>query len=326
MHLYRPFSVEHLLEVLPKSTRSIAVLDRTKEPGAIGEPLYMDVVAALAEAHAAGRLALPSFPRVIGGRYGLGSKELTPAMVRAVYDELARAAPKNHFTVGIVDDVSHTSLPFDPSFDIESDKVVRAMFFGLGSDGTVGANKNSIKIIADDPNVYAQAYFVYDSKKSGSQTTSHLRFGPEPIRSSYLIQAASFLGCHQFAFLERFDILRFAAPGATLLVDTIHSRDAVWAELPREVQQAIVDKHIALWVIDAARVAREAGMGTRTNTIMQTCFFAISGVLPRDEAIAKIRTSIEKTYAIKGADVVRKNFAAVDRTLSQLFRWRCPIA
>jgi pyruvate-ferredoxin/flavodoxin oxidoreductase len=324
VRLYRPFSVEHLIEVLPATTRAIAVLDRTKEPGAIGEPLYMDVVTALAEAHAAGRLRLPSFPRVIGGRYGLGSKEFTPAMVKAVYDELARTAPRNHFTVGIDDDVGHSSLPFDASFDIESDGVVRAMFFGLGADGTVGANKNTIKIIAEDPAVYAQAYFVYDSKKSGSQTTSHLRFGPAPIRSTYLIQSASFIGCHQFGFLERFDILRFAAHGATLLVDTVHSRDDVWAELTVEVQQAIVDKHVSLWVIDASKVARAAGMGSRTNTIMQTCFFAISGVLPRAEAMAKIRQSIEKTYGVKGAEVVGKNFAAVDQTLAELSQVTVP--
>jgi pyruvate-ferredoxin/flavodoxin oxidoreductase len=325
VRLYRPFSLEHLLEALPKTTRSIAVLDRTKEPGALGEPLYMDVVTALAEANAAGTLGLASFPRVIGGRYGLGSKEFTPAMVKAIYDELARPAPKNHFTIGIDDDVSHTSLAFDPSFDVEPDSVVRAVFFGLGSDGTVGANKNSIKIIAGDADLHAQAYFVYDSKKSGSQTTSHLRFGPSPIHSSYLIQSASFVGCHQFGFLERFDILRVAAPGATLLVDTVHSRDEVWAALPWDVQKAIVDKHIALWVIDAARVASEAGLpSTRTNTIMQTCFFAISGVLPREQAIAKIRQSIEKTYGRKGADVVRKNFEAVDRTLLQLFRVEVP--
>jgi pyruvate-ferredoxin/flavodoxin oxidoreductase len=324
VRLYRPFSVEHLLEVLPGTTRSIAVLDRTKDPGAIGEPLYMDVVTALAEAHAAGRLPLSSFPRVLGGRYGLGSKEFTPSMVKAVYDELARPAPRNHFTVGIEDDVGHSSLSFDASFDIESDGVVRAMFFGLGADGTVGANKNTIKIIAEDPAVYAQAYFVYDSKKSGSQTTSHLRFGPAPIRSTYLIQSASFIGCHQFGFLERFDILRFAARGATLLVDTIHSRDDVWAELPLEVQQAIVDKHVSLWVIDASKVARAAGMGSRTNTIMQTCFFAVSGVLPRAEAIAKIRRSIEKTYGVKDAEVVRKNFAAVDQTLAELSQVAVP--
>ncbi|HEY8078827.1 MAG TPA: pyruvate:ferredoxin (flavodoxin) oxidoreductase, partial [Labilithrix sp.] len=324
VRLVRPFSVEHMLEVLPKTTRSIAVLDRTKEPGAIGEPLYMDVVTALAEAQAAGRLGLAAFPRVIGGRYGLGSKEFTPAMVKAVYDELARPAPKSHFTVGIDDDVGHTSLSFDASFDIEPESVVRAMFFGLGADGTVGANKNSIKIIAEDPAIFVQGYFVYDSKKSGSQTTSHLRFGPEPIRSSYLIQSASFIGCHQFGFLERFDILRFAARGATLLVDTIHPRDELWAKLPLEVQQAIVDKQIALWVIDASKVAREAGMGTRTNTIMQTCFFAISGVLPREKAIAKIRHSIEKTYGVKGAEVVRKNFAAVDHTLEALSQVEVP--
>ena len=324
VRLYRPFSVADLIAALPKATRSIAVLDRTKEPGAIGEPLYMDVVTSLAEAQAAGELGLPALPRVIGGRYGLGSKELTPAMVKAVYEELERPAPKNHFTVGIDDDVSHTSLAFDASFDIEPDDVVRALFFGLGADGTVGANKNSIKIIADDPDLYAQAYFVYDSKKSGSQTISHLRFGPKPIRASYLIRSASFIGCHQFGFLERFDVLRFARVGATLLVDTVHSRDAVWAQMPLEVQQAIVNKRVALWVIDASKVAREAGMGSRTNTIMQTCFFAISGVLPRDEAIAKIRRSIEKTYAIKGALVVKQNFAAVDQTLSQLFQVDVP--
>jgi pyruvate-ferredoxin/flavodoxin oxidoreductase len=318
VRLFRPFSIEHLVLALPETTRAIAVLDRTKEPGAVGEPLYMDIVSGLAEAHASGTLPLASFPRIVGGRYGLGSKEFTPAMVKAVYDELERPAPRNHFTVGIDDDVSHTSLEVDGAFDIEPDDVVRAMFFGLGSDGTVGANKNSIKIIASDPDVYAQAYFVYDSKKSGSQTTSHLRFGPKPIRASYLIRSASFIGCHQFGFLERFDLLRYAKSGATLLVDTVHSKDAVWAELPLEVQTAIVDKKMSLWVIDASKVAREAGMGSRTNTIMQTCFFAISGVLPRDEAIARIRRSIEKTYGIKGAEVVRKNFAAVDHTLSQL--------
>ena len=324
VRLYRPFSIEHLLQALPKTTKAIAVLDRTKEPGAVGEPLYMDVVTALSEAQAAGRLGLPAFPRVIGGRYGLASKEFTPAMVKAVSDELAKPSPKNHFTIGINDDVGHTSLPFDPSFDIEPADVVRAMFFGLGSDGTVGANKNSIKIIADDPDVYAQAYFVYDSKKSGSQTTSHLRFGPRPIQSSYLIQSASFIGCHQFGFLERFDLLRFAARGATLLVDTSHGRESVWNALTHEVQKAIVDKHVSLWVIDAAKVARDAGMGTRTNVIMQTCFFAISGVLPREKAIEKIRASIQKTYGIKGAEVVRKNFAAVDQTLSQLFQVEVP--
>jgi pyruvate-ferredoxin/flavodoxin oxidoreductase len=316
VRLYRPFSVEHLLAALPSSVRAIAVLDRTKEPGAIGEPLYMDVVTALAEA---------SRPiRVVGGRYGLGSKELTPAMLKAVFDELARHTPKNHFTLGIDDDVGHTSLAYDEAFDLEPKEVVRAMFFGLGSDGTVGANKNSIKIIAEDPNVYAQAYFVYDSKKSGSQTTSHLRFGPAPIHSSYLIRSASFIGCHEFGFLERYDILRFAAPGATLLLDTTHGPDAVWSALPQEVQAAIVAKKVALWVIDASKVASEAGIGSRTNTIMQTCFFAISGVLPRDEAIAKIRHSIEKTYGKKGADVVRKNFAAVDHTLAELHQVKVP--
>jgi pyruvate-ferredoxin/flavodoxin oxidoreductase len=322
--LYRPFSTEHLLAVLPDSLKALAVLDRTKEPGATGEPLYLDVLAALGEAAAAGRLR--EMPRVIGGRYGLGSKELTPAMVKAVLDELAAPAPKNHFTVGIHDDVGQTSLAYDPGFVTESDRVVRAMFFGLGADGTVGANKNSIKIIGEDPALYAQGYFVYDSKKSGSQTVSHLRFGPEPIRSAYLIQSASFIGCHQFGFLERLDVLRHAAPGATLLLDAEHGPDQVWAHLPLEVQRQIVDKKIAVFIIDAKRVAREAGMEGRTNTVMQTCFFAISGVLPRDQAIARIKATIQKTYGAKGAEVVRRNFEAVDHTLARLHQVRVPEA
>ena len=316
VRLYRPFSAAHLLAALPPSVKALAIMDRTKEPGAAGEPLYADTVTALAEAVAAGRIA--RMPLVVGGRYGLGSKELTPAMVKAVLDELARPAPRNHFTVGIRDDVGQTSLPYDPAFVTESDRVVRAMFFGLGADGTVGANKNSIKIIAEDPAIFAQGYFVYDSKKSGSQTVSHLRFGPEPIRSAYLVQSANFIGCHQFGFLERLDVLRHAAPGATLLVDSEHGPDSFWAHLPREAQQQIVAKEIRVFTIDAKLVAREVGMEGRTNTVMQTCFFAISGVLPREQAIAKIKTAIQKTYGAKGAEVVRRNFEAVDQTLARL--------
>jgi len=324
VRLYRPFSAEHLLAVLPPTVKALAVLDRTKEPGASGEPLYVDMVTVLAEATAAGRL--DRMPRLIGGRYGLGSKEFTPAMVKAVFDELAKPTPKNHFTVGIHDDVAHTSLAFDPAFVTESDRVVRAMFFGLGADGTVGANKNSIKIIGEDPAFYAQGYFVYDSKKSGSQTISHLRFGPEPIRSAYLIQSANFIGCHQFGFLDRLDVLRYAAPGATLLLDCEYGPEEIWDRFPLEVQQQILEKNLAVWSIDAKKVARDAGMEGRTNTVMQTCFFGISGVLPRELAISKIKAAIKKTYGVKGEAVVRKNYDAVDQTLARLFQVRVPEA
>lgn len=318
VHLFRPFSAAHFLEALPPSTRAIAVLDRTKEPGAPGEPLYADVVTTLVEAQATASPSTLGMPRLIGGRYGLSSKEFTPAMVKAVFDELKKPQPKNHFTIGINDDVSHTSLDYDPHFIIEPDNGVRAMFFGLGADGTVGANKNSIKIIGEETNFYAQGFFVYDSKKSGSQTISHLRFGPEPIRSTYLIQSASFIGCHQFDFLEKSNPLKSAAPGAILLLNSPAGPNEVWDKLPRRVQQVIVEKGLKLYVIDAYKVAREAGMGRRINTIMQTCFFAISGVLPRDEAIRQIKAAIEKSYHAKGPEIVRKNFAAVDHTLSHL--------
>ena len=323
VRLFRPFSPAHLLGALPASVRAIAVLDRTKEPGATGEPLYLDVVAALAERAAAGG---PPVPRVVGGRYGLSSKEFTPAMVKAVFDELAGAVPRNHFTVGITDDVSGTSLVVDRSFTTESDQVFRAVFFGLGSDGTVGANKNSIKIIGDDPSVHVQAYFVYDSKKSGSQTVSHLRFGPDPIRSTYLVSSAQFIGCHQFAFIERLDLLGLAAPGATLLLNCPWAPHAVWDRLPRAAQDAIIAKGLKVWTIDADRVAGDAGLGSRANTVLQTCFFAVSGVLPRDEAMARIKASIKKTYRAKGADVVRKNFEAVDSTLAALAEVPVPAA
>jgi pyruvate-ferredoxin/flavodoxin oxidoreductase len=322
VHLYRPFSVEHFLAALPSSARAVAVLDRTKEPGSTGEPLYQDILVTLSEAAADGRL--PATVRVIGGRYGLSSKEFTPAMVKGVLDELERDRPKNHFTVGITDDVSHTSLAYDPYFSTEPESVFRAMFFGLGADGTVGANKNTIKIIGEDPAFYAQGYFVYDSKKSGSKTVSHLRFGPHPIRSAYLIQAADFIGCHQFNFIYNMDVLANAAQGATVLLNSPYGPDEVWDHLPQLAQERIVERNLELYVIDGNRVARETGMGARTNTIMQTCFFAISGVLPRDEAIQKIKKSIEKTYGKKGEGVVRKNFEAVDHTLAHLHEATIP--
>ena len=317
VRLYRPFSVEAFAQALPQSVRSIAVLDRTKEPGAVGDPLYQDVLAALIES---GRFRDPADLRVIGGRYGLSSKEFTPAMVNAVFDELAAPSPRRHFTVGIVDDVTHTSLTVDPDFVIEPADVVRAVFFGLGSDGTVGANKNSIKIIGEETDNYAQGYFVYDSKKAGAMTISHLRFGPRPIGSHYLIRQASFVACHQFNFLERYDVLAYAAPGAVLLLNAPYPPDALWDELPREVQEQILEKKLDVYVIDAYRVAGEAGMARRINTVMQTCFFAISGVLPRDEAIARIKSTIEKTYGKKGEEVVARNFAVVDTTLAHLHR------
>jgi pyruvate-ferredoxin/flavodoxin oxidoreductase len=318
VHLYRPFSVEHFLAALPSSARAIGVLDRTKEPGSTGEPLYQDILVALSEATVDGRLPSATMPRVIGGRYGLSSKEFTPAMVKGILEELDKDRPKNHFTVGITDDVSQTSLPYDPSFGTEPENVFRAMFFGLGADGTVGANKNTIKIIGEDPAVYAQGYFVYDSKKSGSRTVSHLRFGPHPIRSAYLIQAAKFIGCHQFNFIYDMDVLANAAEGATVLLNSPYGPDEVWDHLPQLAQERILAKNLKLYVIDGNRVARETGMGTRTNTIMQTCFFAISGVLPPKDAIQKIKRAIEKTYGKKGEEVVRKNFEAVDHTLAHL--------
>ncbi|HWR35009.1 MAG TPA: pyruvate:ferredoxin (flavodoxin) oxidoreductase [Clostridia bacterium] len=324
VRLYRPFSIEHFLKALPATVKSIAVLDRTKEPGSTGEPLYMDVVTALSEAFSSGTLPMKAMPKIIGGRYGLSSKEFTPAMVKGVFDQLAAKQSKNHFTVGIVDDVTHTSIDYDPNFSTEDPGTVRALFYGLGADGTVGANKNSIKIIGEDTDNYAQGYFVYDSKKSGSLTTSHLRFGPRPIRSSYLITRANFLACHQFTFLERVDMLKPAEDGATFLLNSPYGPDEVWDKLPRTVQQQIIGKKLKLFVIDGYKVARETGMGGRINTIMQTCFFAISGVLPRDEAIDAIKKAIKKTYGKRGESVVQKNFAAVDSTLENLFEVKIP--
>ncbi len=326
VRLYRPFSAEHLLQALPPTVRAIGVLDRTKEPGALAEPLHLDVVTAVSEARAAGASPFETDPRIVGGRYGLSSKEFTPAMVKAVFDNLAAETPKNHFTVGIVDDVSRTSLEVDAEFDLEADDVVRAVFFGLGSDGTVGANKNTIKIIGEDTDNYAQGYFVYDSKKAGAMTISHLRFGPRPIRSTYLIRKANFVGCHQFMFLERFNVLDYAVPGAVFLLNAPYPKEEVWDHLPREIQEQIVEKKLRFYVIDAYEVAKAAGMGRRINTIMQTCFFAISGVLPREEAIEKIKQAIRKTYGKKGEEIVRRNFEAVDQTLANLHEVEVPEA
>jgi pyruvate-ferredoxin/flavodoxin oxidoreductase len=329
VRLYRPFSMDHLVAALPKTVKAISVLDRTKEPGCAGEPMYQDVITALAETQSAGKLPF-AMPKVVGGRYGLSSKEFTPAMVKAVFDDLKKPAPKNHFTVGINDDVTHTSLPVDYSFSTETDAVKRCLFYGLGSDGTVGANKNSIKIIGDEPRFYAQGYFVYDSKKAGAVTVSHLRFGPDVIRSSYLITEAQFLACHQWSFLERYDMLQYCQPGGVFLLNSVYGPEEVWDKLPQEVQKQIIDKKLRFFVIDAYKVAKETGMGARVNTIMQTCFFNISGVLPAEEAIAKIKKTIQKTYERKGPEVVQKNFNAVDQTVANLkqvnYRRRCRAA
>lgn len=316
VRLYRPFDVESFIKAIPETVRIIAALDRTKEPGSIGEPLYLDCVAALAEA---GRSV-----KVVGGRYGLSSKEYTPCMVKGILDELDKTKPKNHFTVGINDNVTNTSIDYDTCFDIESDDVVRAMFFGLGSDGTVGANKNSIKIIGEGTDNYAQGYFVYDSKKAGARTVSHLRFGPKPIKQTCLISSASFVACHQSIFLEKYDMLKYASNGATFLLNTPYGPGEIWDYLPRSVQEAILEKNISFYVIDGYKVAKDTGMGVRINTIMQTCFFAISGVLPKDEAITKIKEAIKKTYGAKGKEVVQKNFNAVDKTLENLNRVTVP--
>ena len=326
VRLFRPWSLQHFAAALPDSVKAIAVLDRTKEPGSLGEPLYQDVVTSLAEARTLGLLPRDCNPVVIGGRFGLSSKEFTPSMAKAVFDELKAEAPRNHFTIGINDDVSGTSLPWDREWDIEADDVTRAVFYGLGSDGTVGANKNTIKIIGGETDNFAQGYFVYDSKKAGAVTISHLRFGPRPIRSTYLVSRANFVGVHQWEFFDRMDVLELAAPGAVVLVNSVYGPEAVWAALPREAQETIVARKLRLFTIDAYKVARETGMGARINTIMQTCFFAISGVLPREEAIAQIKGAIEKTYARKGPEVVQKNFAAVDATLASLHEVAVPAA
>ena len=301
------------MAVLPSTVRNVAVLDRTKEPGAPGEPLYLDVVVAMAESGRA------SQPKVVGGRYGLSSKEFTPAMVKGILDELGKDAPKNHFTVGINDDLSHTSLDYDPAFAIPDETMREALFFGLGADGTVGANKNSIKIIGESTDLHAQGYFVYDSKKSGASTVSHLRFGKRPIRRPYLIREADFLACHKFNFVEKMEMLPSLRNGGVFLLNAPYSTGEIWDQLPMAIQEQILQKELKFYIIDASKVARDTGMGQRINTIMQTCFFALSGVLPREEAIEKIKKAIEKTYFKKGPAVIQQNFKAVDETLSHLY-------
>ncbi|MFN2281856.1 MAG: pyruvate:ferredoxin (flavodoxin) oxidoreductase, partial [Anaerolineales bacterium] len=326
VRLYRPFSVKHFLKALPATTKVIAALDRTKEPGAAGEPLYQDVIAAITEGLTLGIAPFKNAPLVIGGRYGLSSKEFTPGMVKGVFDEMTKEEPKNHFTVGINDDVSNTSLDYDECFLIEGEESIRSMFFGLGSDGTVGGNKNSIKIIGTQTENYAQGYFVYDSKKAGAKTISHLRFGPEPIKAPYLIEVnqADFVACHQFSFLEQIDMLRFLKSGGIFLLNSIYGPDEVWDHLPVDFQKAILEKEADFYIIDAYKIAEEAGLGTRINTVMQTCFFAISGVLPKDRAIKEIKAMIEKSYGKKGQEVVKMNFAAVDNALENLYKVDMP--
>jgi pyruvate-ferredoxin/flavodoxin oxidoreductase len=323
VRLYRPFDARAFAAELPASVKRVAVLDRTKEPGALGEPLYQDVVAALSETRPA-----PERPDVIGGRYGLSSKEFTPAMAIAAFEELARREPRRHFTVGIVDDVSHASLAWDRELDAEIERgragEVRCVFYGLGSDGTVGANKNSVKIVGEETDLFAQGYFVYDSRKAGAVTVSHLRFAPRPIRSSYLVQRAGFVACHQFHFLERMDVLSQADDGAIFLLNSPHGPGEVWGRLPVETQAQIVERKLRLFVVDADRIAREAGLGGRINTVMQTCFFALSGVLPRDESIERIKHAIEKSYGGRGRRLLEMNFAAVDASLGGLHEVRVP--
>jgi pyruvate-ferredoxin/flavodoxin oxidoreductase len=324
VRLFRPFDLGKFLGALPASVKKIAVLDRTKEPGAAGEPLYQDVVTAVAEGVMNGTGPFTTMPKIVGGRYGLSSKEFTPAMVKAVFDNLAQAKPRHGFTVGINDDVSHTSLPVDASFSTEPDNVIRAMFYGLGADGTVGANKNSIKIIGESTPNFAQGYFVYDSKKSGSMTVSHLRFGPEPIRSSYLVTRANFVACHLPAFLNQYDMLKNLVPGGVLLLNTPYGKDAIWSQLPTPVQEQLIAKQAKFYVIDGTKVAHASGMGGRINTIMQVCFFALAGVLPRDQAIEAIKNSIKKTYGKKGEEIVAMNLKAVDNTLEHLHEVTIP--
>ena len=319
VRLYRPFDGKRFMEALPASLKTLTVLDRTKEPGAAGEPLYQDIVTSLVEGLSMGWGSIKTMPKLLCGRYGLSSKEFTPAMVKSVFENAASTTPKNHFTVGINDDVTHTSLTWDDAFSTEPDSVIRAMFYGLGADGTVGANKNSIKIIGEETPNFAQGYFVYDSKKSGSMTVSHLRFGPQQIRSTYLITKANFVACHLPGFLDRYDMVKNLVPGGTFLLNTPSSRDEIWSRLPTPVQKAMLEKQVKFYVIDATKVARESGMGGRINTIMQVCFFALSGVLPKQEAIDAIKESIRKTYGKKGEDIVRMNLQAVDNTLAHLF-------
>lgn len=323
VRLYRPFSIDRFVDSLPATTKAISVLDRTKEPGSAGEPLYLDIVNAVSEKYSNGELKF-AYPKIVGGRYGLSSKEFTPAMIKSVFDDLKNEKPQNHFTVGIIDDVTKTSLEFDPSFSVEPDETFRGKFYGLGADGTVGANKNSIKIIGESTNYYAQGYFVYDSKKSGSTTTSHLRFGPKEIKSTYLINKANFIACHQQVFLEKMDMLKEAIDGATFLLNTKVPKEKVWDSLPEKVQKDLIEKKMRFFIIDAYKVADETGMGVRINTIMQTCFFAISKIFPKEKAIQMIKDSIKKTYGAKGDKIVEMNFNAVDKTLDNLFEVEVP--
>jgi pyruvate-ferredoxin/flavodoxin oxidoreductase len=324
VRLYRPFSVEHFIKAIPASVKKIAVLDRTKEPGSIGEPMYEDVRTAIGEAMGAGSGPFKAWPTVIGGRYGLGSAEFTPTMAKAVFDELKSDKPKNEFTVGINDDVTHMSLAYDPNFDVEDDGTIECLFYGLGSDGTVGANKNSIKIIGDDTPNAAQGYFFYDSKKAGTYTISHLRFGPNKINKPYLIGKANFVACHKFSFLEKLDMLQNAKQGGVFLLNSPYPADKVWDEVPVEVQKTIIDKKLKFYVVDGMAIAEKAGMGNRVNTIMQTAFFKISGVLPQDEAVKLVKKYTEKTYSRKGADVVAKNIAAIDLALTEIHEVKYP--
>ncbi len=317
VRLYRPFSLEHLIKAIPASVKSIAILDRTKESGAAGEPMYQDVLATLVEALQKG--LIKKLPNLVGGRYGLSSKEFTPAMVKAVYDELKKEHPKNGFTIGINDDVTHTSLSYDTSFTLDESTWRQGLFFGLGADGTVGANKNTIKIIGENTDLFAQGYFVYDSKKSGARTVSHLRFGPNPIRAPYLITKADFIACHQFNFIEKVEMLDFAKEGASFLINSPYDKNEVWSKMTGQVQKSIIDKKLKVFVIDATSVARDTGMTGRINTIMQTCYFALSGVLPREDAIKQIKKAIEKSYSRKGQKVIDQNFKAVDATLANLY-------
>ena len=324
VRLYRPFDVAAFVAALPRTTRAIAVLDRTKEPGAVGDPLWLDVLAALAEARREGLREGLADPIVVAGRYGISSKELTPAMAKAIFDDLAMSKPRSHYTIGIRDDVTHRSMPYDATFDLEPDDVVRAVFFGLGADGTVGSNKNTLKIIGEETDLFPQGYFVYDSRKSGSMTVSHLRFGPRPIRSTYLVREASFVSCHHPQFLEQYDVAELAKPGGTLLINASWKPGEAWGELSREVQDVIVERKLRVYLVDAYAIAEEVGLGRTLGTVMQACFFALSGVLPREDAIAKIKQSIEKTYGKRGDAVVRKNFEAVDRAVARMVEIAVP--
>ncbi|MCG2821414.1 MAG: 2-oxoacid:acceptor oxidoreductase family protein, partial [Candidatus Atribacteria bacterium] len=324
VRLYRPFSIKHFINSIPKTVKTIAALDRTKEPGSIGEPLYTDIVTAIQEGISEGITPFKKTPKIIGGRYGLSSKEFTPAMVKGIFEEMKKEVPKNHFTIGINDDVTHTSISYDPDFSMEPADRTRAVFYGLGADGTVGANKNSIKIIGEETDNYAQGYFVYDSRKAGALTISHLRFGPTPIHSTYLVNRANFVACHQFSFLERYNVLSAAQPGAAFLLNSHYSAEEVWKHLPYSVQETIIEKKLRFFVIDAYKIAKEVGLGVRINTIMQVCFFSLSKVIPIEKAIKAIKHSIEETYGQKGEKIVNTNFAAVDHALANLHEVKIP--